>query len=85
MDPSVLVFDEPTAGLDPRGRRELIGVLASRAETLLVSTHDMALVAEAFPRVIVLDDGVVVADGPSATILEDEELLLAHGLEKPCR
>jgi energy-coupling factor transporter ATP-binding protein EcfA2 len=85
MDPSVLVFDEPTAGLDPRGRRELMGVMASRPETLLVSTHDLAMVAEALPRSVILDEGSVVADGPSADLLEDEALLEAHGLEKPCR
>ena len=85
MDPSVLVFDEPTAGLDPRGRRELMGVMASRPETLLVSTHDLAMVAEALPRTVILDEGSVVADGPSAELLDDEALLEAHGLEKPCR
>ena len=85
MDPSVLVFDEPTAGLDPRGRRDLMGVMASRPETLLVSTHDLAMVAESLPRTIILDDGVVIADGPSAELLEDEALLEAHGLERPCR
>jgi energy-coupling factor transporter ATP-binding protein EcfA2 len=84
MDPTVLVFDEPTAGLDPRGRREIIGVLTERSETLLVSTHDMALVAEAFPRVVILDEGEIVADGPASELLEDEALLLAHGLERPC-
>ena len=83
MDPSMLVFDEPTAGLDPRGRRELMAVMASRPETLLVSTHDLAMVAEALPRTIIIDEGVVVADGPSAELLQDEELLEAHGLEKP--
>jgi len=85
MDPSVLVFDEPTAGLDPRGRRELMGVMASRPETLLVSTHDLAMVAESLPRTVILDEGVVVADGPSVELLEDEPLLEAHGLERPCR
>jgi cobalt transport protein ATP-binding subunit len=85
MDPSVLAFDEPTAGLDPRGRREVMGVIDSRPETLLVSTHDLAMVAEALPRMIILDEGVVVADGPSAALLEDDALLEAHGLERPCR
>ena len=84
MDPSVLVFDEPTSGLDPRGRRELMELMATRSETLLVSSHDMAMVAQTFPRVVIIDDGRVVADGPSAAILEDEELLLSHGLERPC-
>ena len=83
MDPEVLVFDEPSAGLDPRGRRELIGVLRDLSQTMLVSTHDMRLVTEVFPRVVVMDDGQVVADGPTATILADDRLLEAHGLERP--
>jgi cobalt transport protein ATP-binding subunit len=83
MDPSVLVFDEPSAGLDPRGRRELIALLRSLPQTLLVSTHDMRLVAEVFPRTVVMDGGRVVADGPTAAILDDPALLEAHGLERP--
>jgi cobalt/nickel transport system ATP-binding protein len=83
MNPSILVFDEPSAGLDPRGRRELIGLLRSLDQTMLVSTHDMRLVAEVFPRTVVVDDGAIVADGPTATILSDEPLLERHGLEAP--
>jgi cobalt transport protein ATP-binding subunit len=83
MDPSVLVFDEPSAGLDPRGRRELIGLLQGLEQTLLVSTHDMRLVEEVFPRVVVMDDGRIVADGPTGEVLTDDALLLAHGLERP--
>ena len=85
MDPVILAFDEPTAGLDPRGRREIMALMAGRTETLLVSSHDMAMVAQIFPRVVIIDAGEVVADGASADILEDEALLLAHGLERPCR
>jgi cobalt transport protein ATP-binding subunit len=83
MDPSILVFDEPSAGLDPRGRRELIGLLRSLDQTMLVSTHDMRLVAEVFPRTVIVDGGAVVADGPTAAILADAPLLEAHGLEAP--
>jgi cobalt transport protein ATP-binding subunit len=83
MDPSVLAFDEPTAGLDPRGRRELMRLMAGLPQTLLVSTHDMAMVRETFPRTIVLDGGLVVADGPTEAILADDALLEAHGLERP--
>jgi cobalt/nickel transport system ATP-binding protein len=83
MDPSILVFDEPSAGLDPRGRRELIALLRSLDQTMLVSTHDMRLVDEVFPRTVIVDDGQVVADGPTSRILADGPLLEAHGLEAP--
>ena len=50
---------------------------------MLVSTHDMGLVQELFLRTIVMDEGRVMADGLTMEILENEELLTAHGLEKP--
>ncbi len=83
MDPSVLVFDEPSAGLDPRGRRQLIELLRSLPQTVIVATHDMRLVADVLERTIVMDDGFIVADGPTAALLGDEALLERHGLERP--
>jgi cobalt/nickel transport system ATP-binding protein len=83
MDPDILVLDEPTAGLDPRGRRSTINLLRDLPLTMLVSTHDMRLVRDLFPRLIVLDDGRVVADGKTEALLADEALLEAHGLEAP--
>jgi cobalt/nickel transport system ATP-binding protein len=83
MDPKILILDEPTAGLDPRARRTLINLLRELPITMLVSTHDMALVKQLFPRTVVMDDGRIVADGQTMDILEDEKLLTEHGLEKP--
>jgi len=83
MHPEVLVLDEPTGGLDPRSRRTLIHLLNELPLTMLVSTHDMALVREITPRMIILDEGKVVADGPTGDLLSDIALLEAHGLEKP--
>jgi cobalt/nickel transport system ATP-binding protein len=81
--PSLLVLDEPSPGLDPRARRTLINLLRELPITMLVSTHDMRLVQELFPSTIVMDEGRVVADGLTVEILENEELLTTHGLEKP--
>ena len=83
MQPEVLVLDEPTAGLDPRSRRSLIRLLAELPMTMLVSTHDMQMVQELFPRTVIMDEGRVVADGPTRSLMADEGLLAAHGLEKP--
>jgi cobalt/nickel transport system ATP-binding protein len=83
MKPEVLVLDEPTAGLDPRSRRSLIRLLEELPLTMLVSTHDMHMVRELFQRMVIMDEARVVADGPTAVLLEDQALLEAHGLEKP--
>jgi cobalt/nickel transport system ATP-binding protein len=83
MNPSILILDEPSAGLDPRARRTLINLLRDLPITMLVSTHDMRLVEELFPRTIVMDEGLIVADGATKGILEDEAFLNQHGLEKP--
>jgi cobalt/nickel transport system ATP-binding protein len=83
MKPEVLVLDEPTAGLDPRSRRSLIKLLDELPLTMLVSTHDMLLVRELFPRMVIMDEGRVVADGQTADLMNDVALLEAHGLERP--
>jgi cobalt/nickel transport system ATP-binding protein len=83
MRPKILVLDEPSAGLDPRARRTLIHLLRDLPITMLVSTHDMALVRELFPRTVVMDEGCIVADGLTADILSNGALLEAHGLELP--
>jgi len=83
MDPKILILDEPSAGLDPRARRTLINLLRDLPITMLISTHDMRMVEELFPRTIVMDNGRIVADGMTQEILEDEKLLNEHGLEKP--
>ncbi len=81
MQPDILALDEPTSGLDPRTRRRLIKLLQELPQTMLVATHDMRMVAEVFPRVIVLDRGQVVADGATDELLADEQLLEARGLK----
>jgi cobalt/nickel transport system ATP-binding protein len=81
MQPEILAFDEPTAGLDPRARRRLIELLETLPQTMLAATHDLRFVAEVFARTVILDGGQVVTDGPTSVLLADEQLLKAHGLE----
>lgn len=81
MEPEILALDEPTSGLDPRSRIGLVRLLKDLPQTMLISTHDMRLVAELSSRTILIDAGVIVADGPTQAILSEAELLMAHGLE----
>jgi len=83
MHPDILVLDEPSAGLDPRARRALIALLETLPQTILVSTHDMRLVHALFPRMVIMDEGRIVADGPTRELMADSALLEAHGLEAP--
>ncbi len=81
MQPDILVMDEPTAGLDPRSRRDLIELLRQLPQSMLIATHDLAMVKELLPRIIIVDRGRVVADDETDTILSNRGLLQAHGLE----
>ncbi len=83
MEPQLLAVDEPSAGLDPRARRGLIALLRSLPQTLIASTHDMHLVRDLFERTVILHQGRIVADRPTAEVLVDERLLVRYGLEAP--
>jgi cobalt/nickel transport system ATP-binding protein len=82
-DPEILVLDEPSTNLDPVARRELAEVLLALEPTMLMVTHDLPYALQLCPRSVVLDDGVVVADGPTRELLADAELLRRHRLELP--
>ena len=83
MEPELLVLDEPSANLDPRSRRELLGVLDGVGGTMLVVTHDLPFAAQLCDRAVVLSAGRIVADGPCADVLADAALLALHDLELP--
>ncbi len=85
MRPAVLLLDEPSMFLDPRGRRELIGVIRQLPGTKLIATHDLELVLDLCPRVLVLDGGRLLADGSALDLLGDPDLMDRHGLEVPDR
>jgi cobalt/nickel transport system ATP-binding protein len=80
MEPSVLMFDEPTAFLDHKARRSLIETLNKLHHTKIVATHDLTFVAETCGRVVILKNGQVAADG-SLSLLHDKELMHNCGLE----
>jgi cobalt transport protein ATP-binding subunit len=82
-EPSVLVLDEPTSDLDPRGRREFKALLREIPATKLIATHDLEMAVELCARAIVLDRGQVVEDGRTVDLLNNEPLMFAHGLERP--
>jgi energy-coupling factor transport system ATP-binding protein len=83
----MLILDEPTAGLDPAGRREILGHVARlRREagvTLVLITHSMDAVASLCERVVVLDHGRLVADGPVRSVFSDGAKLASLGLDLP--
>lgn len=83
MCPSILVMDEPSSNLDPRARRRLIGLLDGFEHTKIIATHDLDLAADLCERTIVMSDGQIAADGPTATVFADAQLLERCGLEQP--
>ena len=85
MAPDILVMDEPSAGLDPLARRRLIHLLSRFEHTKIIATHDLDLVLDLCQRAIVLNNGKVIADGPTVDIFKNEAILAQGNLEKPLR
>lgn len=85
MEPAILVLDEPGTGLDPRGRRMLIGLLASFKHTKILATHDLDMAMDLCERTIVLHKGQIAADGLTPTIFKNDILLQESHLERPLR
>lgn len=87
LQPEVLILDEPTAGLDPQGRRQLLEHVTAwhtgGGRTLILVSHDLDVLARTVERVIVLNDGAITADGPTRAVLSSPGKLRAAGLEPP--
>ncbi len=83
MEPEILVLDEPSSNLDPASRRELAEILDSLDVTILMVTHDLPYALQLCERAVILADGRIVADGATASILTDAELMGRHRLELP--
>jgi len=79
MEPEFLLFDEPTAFLDPRAKRNLKDILSDLPQGKLIATHDLLFAEELCSRVLLLQNGQIIADG-GVNILHDKELLETAGL-----
>jgi cobalt/nickel transport system ATP-binding protein len=80
MLPEVLVIDEPSSSLDPKGKRDFIDFLKNLSWTKVIVSHDLELVEALCRRVVIMEKGSIVADGFTADILSDRNLLAEHGL-----
>ncbi len=83
MEPVLMIYDEPDANLDSRSRRRLIRFLQASVQPIMVASHDLELILEVCTRVLLLDDGQIVANGEPRSIMGNAALMEAHGLEKP--
>ncbi|MFH1778094.1 MAG: ABC transporter ATP-binding protein [Candidatus Omnitrophota bacterium] len=83
MQPEILALDEPTSNLDPKHRRGLINFLKTLKLTKIIATHDLDLILEICPKVILIDKGRIIAKDDTLNILQDKPLLEEHGLEIP--
>jgi cobalt/nickel transport system ATP-binding protein len=83
MRPSILTLDEPDASLDPRSRRELETLLRSLTQTQIIATCNMRFAHQVADRVVLVDDGTIVVQGPRDHIMSDRDLMEKHGLESP--
>ena len=83
MRPGIMALDEPSSNLDPHARRELMNLLKRLPATKIIAGHDLDFIMETCERVILLEGGHIVADGPAGEILSDKDLLESHRLELP--
>ncbi len=87
MDPEILIMDEPTAGLDPKGKTEILDLInelhKARNMTVIMVSHNMDEVAEYADRVIVMHEGQILIDGDPHDVFANEEIIKQAGLNQP--
>ncbi|MDE7247713.1 MAG: energy-coupling factor ABC transporter ATP-binding protein, partial [Lachnospiraceae bacterium] len=83
MEPEIVLLDEPSIALDPRNRRNLIGILNEMPETKIIASHDLDMILDTCERTVLLAEGKIICQGDTTEILRDRELLETYGLELP--
>ncbi|MDE5553105.1 MAG: ATP-binding cassette domain-containing protein [Malacoplasma sp.] len=86
IEPKILIFDEPTAGLDPQGEQEMLEVILDAkksGKTVFVITHTMDHVLEIGDNVVVMDQGKILMDGNPYDVFTNKDLYLKTKMEKP--
>lgn len=83
MEPEIVLFDEPTIALDPKNRRNLIGILNEMTETKIIASHDLDMILDTCEETVLLADGKVICHGKTEDILKDKVLLEQHDMELP--
>ena len=85
MEPDIIIMDEPSIALDPRNRKNLIGILNEINSLKLITSHDLDFIMDTCERTVLLDEGRIIVDGDTKEILSDGNLLESHGLELPLK
>lgn len=83
MEPDVIIMDEPTSALDPYNRRIIINTICALKKTKIITSHDLDMIWDTCTRIILLSDGIIVADGDAASILQNKALLEENRMELP--
>ena len=83
MEPDIVLFDEPSIALDPRNRRNLIGILNEMHNTKLIASHDLDMVLDTCEETVLLSDGKIICHGRTDEILRDKDMLEKYGMELP--
>ena len=83
MTPDIILFDEPVSNLDSRNRRRVIQVVSGIRQAAIIASHDLELLLETCRRVLLIDEGRLITEGPVREILSNEDLLKKYGMEKP--
>lgn len=80
--PDVILFDEPTAFLDPVGRKKCLRLIKKLPQTKIIATHDIDMVYEVCDRVVIIKNGEIFASGDVQEVLSDNDLLVKAGLSE---